>query len=313
MENAVKSRLQSVQLGEAQMCKNIANVPLIAPADGTFQYRTLGQAVAAGDLVITETSANGSISELMVVNPDNKPVLLFDGEELAGAKQNLVLNASILLKEASETKIPVNCTEQGRWSYASKAFSESGNDMAYKSRSKKTRSVHSSLEGCGASMSDQGEVWEGTAYFRAKVCDPSPTFAMNDVFKAREDDLRQCDKIFRSVPNQVGLLAFIGGAHAGVDMLSLMGAHTKIHPKLMPWRASLNPSSKARPQMSSRPMLVNSWTKSRLPQSANSLHRPWCRASIQRQSFGRRPPVLDAIEQPERMASCRTRRRHSYE
>jgi hypothetical protein len=47
----------------------------------------------------------------MVVNRANKPVLLIDGEELAGAKQNRVLNTSILIKEVSETKIPVSCTE----------------------------------------------------------------------------------------------------------------------------------------------------------------------------------------------------------
>jgi hypothetical protein len=34
MENAVKARLQSVQLGEAQTYKNIAIVPLIAQGDG---------------------------------------------------------------------------------------------------------------------------------------------------------------------------------------------------------------------------------------------------------------------------------------
>ena len=137
MENAVKTRLQSVQFGEAQTYKNIAILPLIAPADGAFQYRTLGEALATWDIAITEVSAAGSVPELMVVNRGNKPVLLIDGEELAGAKQNRVLNTSILIKEVSETKIPVSCTEQGRWSYASKAFSESGNVMAYKSRVQK--------------------------------------------------------------------------------------------------------------------------------------------------------------------------------
>lgn len=56
MENAVKSRLQSLQFGEPQTFNNIAIVPLIAPVDGTFQYRPLSEVLAAGDLVITETS-----------------------------------------------------------------------------------------------------------------------------------------------------------------------------------------------------------------------------------------------------------------
>jgi hypothetical protein len=163
MENAVKTQLQSVQFGEAQTYENIAILPLIAPVDGTFQYRTRGEALATWDIAITEVSVAGSVPELMVVNRANKPVLLIDGEELADAKQNRVLNPSLLLKEVSETKIPVSCTEQSRWSYASKAFSESDNVMAYKRRSRKTRSVQSSLEACGAPMSEQGEVWDGIA------------------------------------------------------------------------------------------------------------------------------------------------------
>jgi hypothetical protein len=233
MENAEKTRLQTVQFGEPQSFKNIAIVPLIAPVDGKFQYRTLGEALACWDVAISEVSAAGSVPELMVVNRGNNPVLLIDGEELAGAKQNRVLNTSILLKEVSETKIPVSCTEQGRWSYASKAFSESGNVMAYKSRSRKTRSVHSSLESCGAPMSDQGEVWDGIAELQAKACAPSPTAAMSDVYKSREEDLSKCAEIFKPVPGQIGLVAFIGGKPAGMDMVSLALAYAKLHPKLV--------------------------------------------------------------------------------
>jgi hypothetical protein len=67
----------------------------------------------------------------MVVNRGNKPVFLVEAEDMAGAKQNRVLNTSILLKVVCETIIPVSCTGQGRWSYASKAFSESGNVVPY--------------------------------------------------------------------------------------------------------------------------------------------------------------------------------------
>ena len=172
MNSTVKAHLESIRIGEPQTYKNIAILPLIAPADGTFQYRTLGEALATWDIAITEVSAAGSVPDLMVVNRANKPVLLIDGEELAGAKQNRVLNTSILIKEISESKIPVSCTEQGRWSYASKAFSESGNVMAHKARARKTRSVHYSLESCGAPVSDQGQVWSDIARLQAAACCP---------------------------------------------------------------------------------------------------------------------------------------------
>jgi len=233
MQNGIRERMLSVQLGEAQFYKNITIVPLIAEADGTFQYDTLGEALATGTVAITEVSNSGSVPELLVVNRGNKSVLLIDGEELAGAKQNRVLNTSILLKEKSETKIPVSCTEQGRWAYASKAFSESGHVMAYKSRSRKTSSVHFFLSSSGAHQSNQAEVWDGIAELQAKACFKSPTSAMSDVYKAREDALRKCDELFKPLPNQVGMLAFINAAPAGVDLVSRPGAYARLHPKLV--------------------------------------------------------------------------------
>ena len=233
MENTLATRLQSVQSAEAQTYKNIAIVPLIVPEHGRFQYRTLGEALATHDVAITEVSNAGSVPELLVFNRSKASVLLLDGEELAGAKQNRVLNTSILLKELSETKIPVSCTEQGRWAYASTVFKESGNVMAYKSRSRKARSVHRSLETSGDHQSDQGEVWDGIAELQDKAGASSPTSAMSDVYKARDEDLRKCDEVFSPVPNQVGLLAFIDGQPAGADMVSLSHAYTRLHSKLV--------------------------------------------------------------------------------
>ena len=232
MENVIASRLQSVQFGEVQRYKNIAILPLIAP-DGLFRYRTLGQALASSDITITEVSASGSVPELLVINRCKSPVLLIDGEELTGAKQNRVLNTSILLKELSETRIPVTCTEQGRWSYATPSFAESGNVMAQKARSLKSRSVSHSLETSASYHSDQGEVWHGIEELQVKACFCSPTLAMNDVFKTREDDLRRCMENFRCVPGQVGLFAFTDDRPAGFDLVSLGSAYTTIHLKLV--------------------------------------------------------------------------------
>jgi hypothetical protein len=233
MENAVIDRLQSIQLAEPQVFRNIAIVPLLTSADGVFQYRTLGEALTTWDVAITEVSDAGSVPELQVVNRSQRSVLLIDGEELAGAKQNRVLNTSILLKENSSTRIPVSCTEQGRWSYVSKVFSESGNVMAYKTRSRKTRSVHCSLEAAAGYQSNQGEVWDGIAALQAKANAPSSTSAMSDVFKAREEELHRGAEIFKLLPNQVGLVALVGEAPVGADLVSLGAAYAKLHAKLV--------------------------------------------------------------------------------
>ncbi len=232
MENVVASRLRSMQFGAPQCYKNIAVVPLLAP-DGAFRYRTLGDALATADITITEISASGSVPELLVTNRGKTPVLLLDGEELAGAKQNRVLNTSILLKELSETRIPVSCTEQGRWSCASPSFAASGNVMAQKIRAMKSHSVSHSLHESASYHSDQGAVWHGIASLSAKAKCHSPTSAMNDVFKSREDDLRHCAEIFQPVPGQLGMLAFTDNRPAGFDLVSLGAAYATIHPKLV--------------------------------------------------------------------------------
>ena len=95
--------------------------------------------------------------------------LLVDGEELAGAKQNRVLNTSILVKENSEILIPVSCTEQGRWAYASAAFADSGVVMASQVRKNKARSVSENLKAAAA-----GEHEEWTELFDLRA-DPYET------------------------------------------------------------------------------------------------------------------------------------------
>lgn len=232
MENVVNSRLQSVQFGQVQHFRNISILPLLG-SDGAFHYRTMGEALASSDIAITEVSAGGSVPELLVVNRGATPVLLVDGEELAGAKQNRGLNTSILLAARSETRIPVSCTEQGRWSYASPAFAESGNVMVHRARALKSRSVSASLSKSASYHSDQGEVWHGIAELQAKAGLHSPTSAMNDVFQSCENDLRHCADSFPCLPGQLGLLAFIDGSPVGLDLVSLGTAYARIHSKLV--------------------------------------------------------------------------------
>lgn len=126
MDKLITDSLSRLELGELQEFKNMGVIPLFASDNHSPQYLTLKDALDKGLLTVTEVSRGGSVPELKVANRAEIPVLLLDGEELTGAKQNRVLNTSLLLKELSETIIPVSCTEEGRWSYVTEYLSDSG-------------------------------------------------------------------------------------------------------------------------------------------------------------------------------------------
>ena len=123
MENSIQGYLSSLKLGEVQQFKNLAMVPVISDYDDALDYITLGEALSAGSIEIREVSEGGSVPELRVVNRAGKMVLILDGEELVGAKQNRIVNTTILVAADAEIVIPVSCVEQGRWTYKSDVFS----------------------------------------------------------------------------------------------------------------------------------------------------------------------------------------------
>jgi len=137
--------LEDLRLGTGQHYENMVVIPLFGAQPEGPEYLTLAPALAQGQLTITEASESGSVPELRVVNKGDLPILLIDGEELVGAKQNRVLNTSILLEPDAETVIPVSCTEQGRWAYTSLHFADSGVVMDRRTRARKVRSVSHSL------------------------------------------------------------------------------------------------------------------------------------------------------------------------
>lgn len=233
MEPIITNHLSRLEFGDLQVFNNMATIPLFTPINGNHQYLTLTVALKKNLLTITEVSEGGSVPELKVLNRAETPVLLLDGEELAGAKQNRVLNTTILLKENSETIIPVSCTEQGRWAYAAREFEESGNILNRSVRSKKASSVSRSLKQSKAFAADQGEVWQGIACCRTAANVDSRTGAMRDVFESRQDDLNGYLAAFQYAPHQKGIFVTINGKVAGFDILSLSPAYEMIHPKLV--------------------------------------------------------------------------------
>lgn len=164
MKKYLTAYFNNLEFGKMQSYKNISVIPLFNNVSSEFEYMALSEALNGKKLIISEISEGGSVPQLKVSNQYDVPVLVIDGEELVGAKQNRVLNTSILLKEKSDTIIPVSCSEQGRWSYRSGEFHDSGIIMERKIRAKKVESINYSLMYDDSYNSDQGKVWNDIGF-----------------------------------------------------------------------------------------------------------------------------------------------------
>lgn len=233
METNLIDYIANLQLGEVQTFENMTIIPVFVSEDRDIEYISLSQALEQGSVTITEVDQSGSVPNLKVINNSDQWVLILDGEEIVGAKQNRTLNTSILIDKKSELVIPVSCTEQGRWQYTSREFSHSNAIMSQRARIMKSHSVYRSLLAGRGHSSDQHQVWSDIAELHRKAGSSSRTQAMKDVYTAKSEELDKYLHAFESMPNQHGCLVFVNGKLMGLDVISKEDIYKQVHPQLI--------------------------------------------------------------------------------
>jgi hypothetical protein len=219
--------LDTLQLGEPRAHRGIVVTPLFPRRDPVAAYVTLDEALPLG-LAITEIDEDGSVPELAVVNPLAHDVLLYDGEELLGAKQNRILNVTVLVAAESTVKIPVSCVEQGRWSRRSDRFGAATHLSHPELRRRKSVSLSVAPLARGVA---QGEVWDAVADKARRLRVASPTGANADTFQSHADSLRKLEQAFPLEPGQCGAVLALGDTLC-LDWLSRPEAFRLLWPKL---------------------------------------------------------------------------------
>jgi hypothetical protein len=233
MNLTVQSKLESLRLGAPQVFKNLAIIPLFDEAPSRLDYLSLKSALEKSLAFVTEVSEGGSVPELKVTNKADKPILLIDGEELVGAKQNRIVNTSILLAAESETLIPVSCTESGRWHYNSRAFQSSDNMMYASARASKSARVAFNKMSSDRYDAEQGRIWEDVASLHTKNRTFSDSAAMSDSYSQRHDDLSEYLQAFPLLDNQKGIIALVNGKPWAADYVSNASSYADLHDKLV--------------------------------------------------------------------------------
>ena len=238
--------VRELRLGERQTEGPLAVFPLFANGHAEAgggedaasrrrrpHYITLRQALADGRAVITEVSEGGSVPELRVVNKGDARILVLDGEELRGAKQNRVLSTAILIDRQTTLVVPVSCTEQGRWAYASREFAESEMLAERQVRFSMRSTTHAAMLSGAPAHADQGAVWSEVEGLHRRQGTHSGTSAMRDSYVARKGDLDRVLAAFPLLDGQTGVLVLHGARVVGLDLVSRAPQYAELHDKLL--------------------------------------------------------------------------------
>jgi hypothetical protein len=215
------------------MAADLALVPLLFPERAPpTDADLLEEGIARGDTLVTEISHNGSVNAVKVLHRGGKPLLLLDGEEIVGAKQNRVFNASFLVLKDAEVELPVSCVERGRWRHNSDAFRGAERTVASGVRGAKVRRTHESLATKGSYDANQGEVWKDVDGYLAKTGVRSGTAAFSDGHGSQAQRVERELAKLQVLADQVGLAAVRGKTLVVIDLFGSPALFARAWPKI---------------------------------------------------------------------------------
>lgn len=223
----------SVAIGEPLTFRSISVFPLTQTVVKPVDYVSLSSAFSCGAISIRETSDHGTVPFVRLENRGNVPVLLVDGEELIGAKQNRILNLTILAPAKATLDIPVTCVEAGRWGYRGQGFTLSNRTAYAGLRAQKMVHVTRNMTGAGSRAGDQSAIWADIAGKSTRMGTFSETGAMSDIFASNSAELQDCVDNLRPKHHQVGAVFAILGQMAGVECFESTDIFAELQPKLV--------------------------------------------------------------------------------
>jgi ARG and Rhodanese-Phosphatase-superfamily-associated Protein domain len=225
--------LGPVTLGQEAHHQNMAVYQVFVEAGSEFGYLSLDEALEKRLVEVTEMSEAGEVPHLRVVNHGPTPILILAGEELVGAKQNRVVNATFLVRGSVSLAIPVSCVEQGRWSYRSREFGSQKRMSPSRLRSRMEEDVRCSVAESRGFQASQGRVWQSIAVQQKRMGVRSETGAMADIYESYKDKLEGYLGRFTMGDNQRGVVVAINGRVAGLEIFDSADNLAKYYGKLI--------------------------------------------------------------------------------
>jgi hypothetical protein len=228
----LENLLSDLSVDEPIAWSKVRMHPLRLRGEASLEYLTLDDSDLDGLVTVEEASASGSVPELRVRNRTKCRVLIPEGSTLIGAKQNRVVNLSVVIAPESVTIIPVSCVERGRWRFISPHFA-AGGFADSPLRASMCMDTTESLKRDGKVQVDQGKVWshvDGMIH-GAGAC--SPTAAYHALYEKWQPELADYESRLRLPDNACGVAVEIDGLLEAVDLFDKPNTLHKLWPRLV--------------------------------------------------------------------------------
>lgn len=231
--NAIAQALSSVDVGPAVDTQHLTVIPLRTRQPLPRDFLLLDEARFNGGCRVTEASAWGRVAEVTVINDCDRPVLILDGEQLVGAKQNRIVNLTILVPPHTSLNIPVSCVEAQRWSYVSDELAPSGylhyGDGRKMNIQQITKALHLGQPRC----TDQHAVWNDLRDKSRRMGAASPTGASMAIYARWRDQLDELKSAIRPDADDVGAIFVCRGRIAGLELVGASDCWCRILPQVL--------------------------------------------------------------------------------
>lgn len=212
----VDGYLATVRVGEGKQFGGMTLFPVFREGESPLRYMTLAEGFADRSVEVTEKSS-ATVPGLWLANRSREMILVMDGEEIVGGKQNRMVNASFLIGPSSEVELPVTCVEHGRWHDVAPRFAE-GEAAPNFLRRQKEMQVKTNLRASMRPMADQGAVWDAIAMKQREEGIHSATGAMHDLYSQKARDLEEYNRAFEVAEGAVGMVVALNGGMVGADL-----------------------------------------------------------------------------------------------
>lgn len=230
--SSLKELVGALEYGTAVQFRNLTMVPTQSRTNGEPPYLLFREAVERGLTQVTEVGG-GVVPEVALENSAAQPVLLVAGEELVGAKQNRMVNLTILAPAKSKIVIPVSCVEAGRWRSVSSRFAPAEHLVFARLRAESTAHVTESLRDQNERRARQDVVWDRILRLTYRMDARSGTGAVDAIFERHREDLGKFVEEMPWQEGQAGAAFLIDGRVAGIDVFDHPETMRKLLPKMI--------------------------------------------------------------------------------